>query len=568
MKRTLIIALAGIGILAVGFLAGFKLKGTLNAPSDRSYFENLQKFQQVVKFVNDNYFKEVDNTKLVEDALKGMLNGMDPHTFYISPAEMKEMEEQMHGSFDGIGVEFNLLDDTIYVVAPLRGGPSERLGIQAGDRIIKIDGKVVAGVGFTNNDVFKNLRGQRGSKVAISIRRTGVKELIDYDIIRDKIPVNSVEYSFMPEPGVGYMRVTRFAEPTFNEFTEHLRKLKTQGMQTLILDLRGNPGGYLERAQQMADAFLPEGKLVVYTEGRAPNSKSRYEASSYYQEWEKGGLIVLIDQGSASASEIVSGAVQDWDRGLVLGTRSFGKGLVQQQLPLTDGSAIRVVVSRYFTPSGRCIQKPFENVKSEEYEEEVYTRYQNGELYDEGKIKLPDSLKFKTASGRIVYGGGGIVPDVFVPYDTTMLSKYFSSLVNNSKQLIQKYAYRYADQNAQLKEKYTTGMDFTKRFDMNDELLRGFTAFAAENGVPYVEKDFNTSKRLIANRLKAQIGHSLYGDDATRPVFLLMDAQYQAALKLVPAAQELARTGKFSPELTERKVKSKPGSTSGVSNKK
>jgi carboxyl-terminal processing protease len=554
MKRSYLYALLGVAILALGFLAGFKVKESLPG-GERSYFENLQKFQEVVKYVNENYFKEVNNDRLIEDALRGMLKGLDPHTFYISPEEMKEMNEQMQGSFDGIGVEFNLLEDTIYVVTPLSGGPSEKLGIMAGDRIVAIDGKTVAGIGLSNNDVFKYLRGPRGTHVKVGIRRAGVKELLEYDIVRDKIPVNSVDYSYMPQAGVGYIRMTRFAETTFREFREHLRKLKAQGMQTLILDLRGNPGGYLEKAEQISDDFLPDGKLVVYTEGRIPASKSRYEATSMYEDWEKGGLIVLIDYGSASASEIVAGAVQDWDRGLIVGTRSFGKGLVQSQKPLPDGSAVRMVISRYFTPSGRCIQKPFEQEKGEKYDEEIFERVQSGELYDPSKIKLPDSLKYKTASGRTVYGGGGIIPDVFIPRDTLYNSDYLLSLFR--KDAFRKYAYKFLDRHAEVKTQYKDGFDFANNFAVTDEMLRGLTTMAAENGVPLVEKGFNTSKPLIVAQLKAAIGHSAYGEDAARPVLLSLDKQYTEALKLVSAANELARTGKFRPELTDAN-KAKP----------
>lgn len=553
MNRQFVFTLVATGMLFLGILAGFRLKEgsapTGAVPTGNSYFANLEKFQQVVQYVNENYFRPVNNDKLVEDAIQGMLTGLDPHTFYIPVSEMQEMREQMQGSYDGIGVEFNLVDDTIRVVAPLHGGPSEKLGILAGDRIVTIDGKTVAGIGITNNDVFKYLKGPKGTSVKVGIKRPGAKDMLDFTIKRDKIPVKSVDYAYMHDAATGYIKVGRFAETTHREFRESLRKLKSQGMQNLVLDLRDNPGGYMHIAQQMADDFLSEGKLVVYQEGRIPESKGRYEATDYYNEWEKGGLIVMIDEGSASASEIVSGAVQDWDRGLVVGTRSFGKGLVQQQQVLNDGSAIRVVIARYFTPSGRCIQKPFEEGKGNEYTAEIIKRYKSGEMYDPSKINFPDSLKYKTNSGRTVYGGGAIMPDVFVPSDTTAASPYLYQLF--VKDQFRRFATKYQDTNPNLKAQYKDGFDYSNRFVVTDALMKEFTSFAAESGVPYVEKDYQKSKNNIRTRLKGLLGHNLYGDDGTYPVYLQADEQFQAALKLIPASRDLEKTGKFNAKLAE-----------------
>lgn len=551
MRNKFIYPLWGLAILMLGLLLGMTInrRGEAAAPP-RSYLENLEKFQDAVRYLNANYFEDINNDKLVEDAINGMLTKLDPHTFYITADEMAAMEEQMRGSFDGIGIEFNILNDTLYVVTALSGGPSEKLGIQAGDRILKVDGENIAGIKLQNSDVVKRLRGPKGSKVHVSVYRKGIAGLLEFDITRDAIPVYSVDYSYMPQPTVGYMKVSRFAENTFREFREHLGKLKKQGMQSLILDLRGNPGGYMSIAQQMADDFLEEGRLVVYTDGRIPSSKSRYTATSLYNDFEKGALIVLIDEGSASASEIVSGAVQDWDRGLLVGTRSFGKGLVQQQHDLGDGSAIRVVVSRYFTPSGRCIQKPFEGKTGEEYEAEVYGRYQSGEVYDESKIAVPDSMKFKTHSGRVVYGGGGVIPDVFVADDTSGYSKYLFA-VNNAGH-IRTFGYEYFDKHPELKTEFKNGLDFAQRFELTEATLQAFINFATSKGTPFVEADYRRSKAIISNLLKSQVGHAAFGDDATRPVLHQMDSQFQKALQLIPQAKQLESTGNFEYKMSEK----------------
>ena len=550
MKRSLLLSLAAVALLALGFLVGFKAKeAETGAPLTQSYSVAMQKFQETMQFVNATYFETVDNGKLVEDAIKGMFNGLDPHTIYISAAEMKRETELMQGHFDGIGIEFNILEDTIYVVTPLTGGPSERLGILKGDRIVKVDGKLLAGVGVTNGDVLKHLRGPKGSTVAVSILRPGVRGLMDFTIVRDKIPVYSVAYSYMMTPTTGYIKVSRFAETTFSEFQKALRKLKAQGMTDLVLDLRNNPGGYMQQAKQMADEFLSEGKLMVYTDGRIPQSKDRAEATSFYADWEQGGLIVLIDEGSASASEIVAGAVQDWDRGLIVGVRSFGKGLVQQPHTLVDGSSIRVVVSRYFTPSGRCIQKPFRGQDVEAYYNEQANRYKTGELFDLEKVKFPDSLKYQTKrAGRTVYGGGAIMPDVFVPNDTTGYSPYLFKLIN--KQVFNRFGVKYADRHPELRSRYADGLAFAREFTVSTSLMQECLGFGVELGVPLSPKEAQKSREWLTHQLKAQIGHALYGDDASWPTFHQMDNQLLMSLKYLPAARELERTGRFT--LAER----------------
>lgn len=542
MNRSFIFTASAVLLIVIGVLVGFNIKGSLPGDSAARHEANVNKIQDVIRLVAANYFEVADQDKMVDDAIDGMLRGLDPHTFYITAEDMKSISEQMQGSFQGIGVEFNILEDTIYVVSPITGGPSERLGILPGDRIVKIEGENVAGTGITNNDVMKKLRGEKGTRVKVSILRSGFKDLIDYEITRDDIPFLSVDYSYMVDNETGYIRVSRFAETTIREFSEHMTKLKAQGMQNLILDLRNNPGGYLDRAKTMADMFLGDNKLIVYTQGRIPSSNQRYETSPVIRDFEQGGLVVLINQGSASASEIVSGAVQDWDRGLVIGARSFGKGLVQQQYPLSDGSAIRVVISRYYTPSGRCIQKPYDK-NARDYDLEILDRYESGELFDASKIKFADSLKFKTNAGRTVYGGGGIMPDVFVPADTTGRSRYLTDLI--SKGVFRTFALRYAEKHPEVKNQYRDGKDFTARFQISKPLIDEFVAFAAEKSVPHVAADYRVSEKYILNNLKALIGRAYFNDDGFYPVSLSIDEVFQKAVEMMPAARKLERTGKF-----------------------
>jgi carboxyl-terminal processing protease len=449
----------------------------------------------------------------------------------------------MAGSFEGIGVQFEILEDTIMVVSPISGGPSDKLGIMAGDRIIKIEDDDVAGTGVTNQMVIDRLRGPKGTVVSVTILRPGNRKPLVFKIERDKIPLNSVDYSYMVDATTGYIKVNRFAETTMQEFDEHLGKLKQNGLKNLILDLRNNPGGYLQMSKLMAERFLEKGQLIVYTEGRVPQSNQRYVAASGPKYLGKdGGLIVLINQGSASASEIVSGAVQDHDRGLILGTRSFGKGLVQQQYELNDGSAIRVVVSRYYTPSGRCIQKDFKK-STKEYNEEVYERYETGEFFDPSKITFPDSLKFTTSRGRTVYGGGGIMPDVYEAPDTTGASDYLSDLISGN--IFRQFAHRYTESHPDLIKEYPTGLDFAKRFKVTPTLHKEFQKFATEKGVEYDEKDYQTSKARIEFNIKALLARKVYNDDGFYPSVNEMDPLFHKALKLMPQAIEMAKTGKF-----------------------
>lgn len=544
MSKKIVQPISGILLVVVGVLVGFKIKAYTPAdePNKLSLQDNLRKFETVVRQVRSNYFEEVDVTDMVENAIVGMLDGLDPHTFYIPPPDMKAISEQMRGSFEGIGIEFNIMEDTLLVVTPISGGPSEKLGIMPGDRIIKVEGENVAGIGLSNRDVVEMLRGEKGTVVSVTIYRPGMEEFLEFDIERDKIPLNSVDFAYMPTEDIGYIKVNRFSETTMQEFMEKLYELKEQGMRNLILDLRNNPGGYLEMAQMMADMFLEKGQMIVYTEGRIPESNKKYVATSRFKEFEEGGLIVLINQGSASASEIVSGSVQDHDRGLIIGNRSFGKGLVQQQYQLVDGSAIRVVISRYFTPAGRCIQKPF-NEDSEDYNREIWERFESGELFSADSIKFPDSLKYKTDHGRVVYGGGGIMPDVFIPADTSGRSDYLEKLI--TKNLLRQFAFRYSESH-DLKSEYANGMDFADNYEPDQATLDEFIGFSEERGVEYDEQGYTASLKVIKQNLKALIGRQLYGDEGFYPSLHVYDPAMQKALNLMPDAVKLAETGEFS----------------------
>ena len=497
-----------------------RLKNTLLiilfATSQLAYSQYIQsdaskKFEALLQYIDYAYVDSTDDNELVENAIIAVLKELDPHSVYIPKDELKKMNEPLVGNFEGVGIQFNIFHDTLMVVSPISGGPSEKVGLRAGDKIIEVDDENIAGIGIQNSDVQKKLRGKKGSKVSVGIQRKGEPELLNFTITRDKIPIFSVDASYMATPDIGYIKVNRFAKNTIIEFKEALAKLQRQDMKHLIIDLRGNGGGYLKTAIQMADEVIVEKKLIVYTEGiKAPKQE-------YYTTrkggFEKGKLVVLIDEGSASASEIVSGAVQDYDRGLIIGRRSFGKGLVQKPFSLTDGSAIRLTVARYHTPSGRCIQRPY-NEGKEAYYKEFSRRFENGEYMNEDSISLPDSMQFKTLnSARIVYGGGGIMPDVFVPIDTTMSSAYFGKV--NRKGLLNEFILDYMENNRSvLKAKYIDVPSFKKSFNAEKEIFADFIAYATKNEIEKNEAQIEKSKELITIRLKALIARNLWGTSA------------------------------------------------------
>ncbi len=522
-------------------MAGFKIKESTPGSPVYQIDGGIKKIQRALYFIETNYVEKPNHEELIQDAVEGIMDNLDPHSAYIPPRDLSQMSEQMEGGFDGIGIQFNILEDTIYVETPLAGGPSEEIGIMAGDRIVKVDGKNVAGINISTTDVMRHLKGPKGSKVDLAIKRRGHKGLLEFTVTRDRISLNSVDYAYMISPQTGYIGITRFAETTYDEFNEALTRLQQEGMKKLVLDLRGNPGGYMTKAYRIADEFLPSGKIIVSTEGRIPESKNEYYATSALSKFEEGALIVLLDYGSASASEIVAGAIQDHDRGIIVGVRSFGKGLVQIQENFEDGSAIRVVIAKYYTPSGRCIQKPYHK-SDEEYQNDLIDRYESGEFFDESKISFPDSLKYKTSSGRAVYGGGGIYPDVFVPNDTTGGSRYLTELRVN--QIFWRFAVEFVDTHPQMVNQYPDARTFVNNFDISSHTMMDFIKFAEEKEVPYNSGQAAHSRAIIFNNLKAFIGRRLFNDDGFYPVIHQRDRTLQRALELLPMAEELEENGR------------------------
>lgn len=488
------------------------------------------KLEALMYHIERMYVDTVNNDKLVDAAIVSMLEELDPHSIYIPKEDLEEVNEPLKGNFEGVGIQFNLVRDTIYVVDAIPGGPSERLGIRAGDRIVTIDKEGVAGVGFKNSDVMKRLRGKKGSKVEVSIVRRGEPAPLDFVITRDKIPIYSVEASYMATPKVGYIKVSRFSATTMKEFREKLDELQAMGMEDLILDLQGNGGGYLRTAIEMADEFLGDRRLIVYTEGRTSPRDDTYATKE--GRFERGRLVVLVDEGSASASEIVSGAVQDWDRGLVVGRRSFGKGLVQRPVMLPDGSAVRLTVSRYYTPSGRSIQKSYDE-GVEAYQREKLDRFAKGELMHADSVHGLDTTKYFTMNKRVVYGGGGIMPDVFVPIDTTQSSDYFGHLVR--KGVLNTFALSYVDRNRDMLSSSYPGVNaFRQRFTVTPELFSELAAAAAREGIEADPAGEATSRALIALRLKALIARDLWDTSAYWQVINAenpVDRSFQSALE-------------------------------------
>ena len=514
-------------LLIAGVVMGsFLTTKRQSASNIASPHEKGGKLDNVLDFIEDNYVDTINRKKLEENTLTAMLHQLDPHSEYIPAAELEQVNEPLQGNFHGIGIEFNIVNDTICVVHPIQGGPSERLGIKAGDRIVKVDTKLVAGIHITNKKVFEMLRGKKDTKVNVGIKREGQKQLLDFTITRGEIPIYSVDASLMVEPGIGYIKVSRFAASTYEEFRKGFNKLSKQGMQKLIIDLRGNGGGYLNAAVDIADEFLNKGMLIVYTKGK--NSPEKKYFATEKGSFENNKLIVLIDEGSASASEIVSGALQDNDRATIIGRRSFGKGLVQEQIEIPDGSAIRLTIARYYTPSGRCIQKPYTKGLEAYYSEE-YDRYEKGEMMHSDSIHIADSLKFKTVSGRIVYGGGGITPDIFVPLDTSYRSSYLNKVFY--KGLVNDFSFSYADKHRSSFSSYKTAAEFAKNYIPSNTLLNEFVEFAAKNGVPKNETQLKKSAAYLLSQIKALIGRNLYDSDAYYPVILKEDKVFIEALK-------------------------------------
>lgn len=493
--------------------------------------QEARKLSLALYAITNLYVDSTNTDKLVEDAITGMLEKLDPHSDYMDPEETKEMTEPLQGNFDGIGIQFNMITDTLYVIQVIAGGPSEKVGLQAGDRIIMVNDTLIAGVKMKTNDIMKMLRGKKGTEVRVKVRRAGTPGLIEFKIIRGKIPVYSLDAAYMADKTTGYVKLNRFAASSADEFREALAKLKKQGMKHLILDLQGNGGGYLNIAIDLADEFLDKDRLIVYTEGsKQPREEAR---STGRGDFEEGRLVVLVDESSASASEILAGAIQDWDRGVIVGRRTFGKGLVQKPIPLPDGSMIRLTVARYYTPTGRTIQKPYENGNTAEYRHDLIDRYNRGELMSADSIHFPDSMKFNTlVTRRTVYGGGGIMPDVFIPVDTTRYTDYHRSLV--AKRVVYRVAMNYVDQHrTELSAKYPKFVQFSQQFEVSPEMIEEMKTLAQEENIEFKEEEYERSKALIKLQIKALIARDIYDVGEYYQVINEDNAAYQKALQLI-----------------------------------
>jgi carboxyl-terminal processing protease len=508
----IILSLVLISGIWLGYFLSIKI-GTSNGKNQSQQTATSEKINSLLEFIDYQYVDTINKSELVEKTVTAMLQSLDPHSSYIPAAEFDVSNETLEGNFDGIGVEFNIIRDTIRVINPIEGGPSEKVGIRAGDKLIKVGDENLTGNKITNKKVFETLRGKSGTTVNVTILRNGVKNPMPFKITRAAIPLYSLDAAYMTSADIGYIKINKFAATTYNEYLKAFNDLNKQGMKKLILDLRGNPGGYLNAAVDISDEFLTNGLQIVYTQGKA-NPKKTYRATQR-GSFEKNNLVILIDEGSASASEIVAGAIQDNDRGLIIGRRSFGKGLVQDQMQLPDGSAIRLTVARYYTPTGRCIQKPYSDDKTEYYNEE-FDRYQHGELLNADSIKLDKSKQYKTPEGKIVYGGGGIMPDVFVPIDTTKSNPFLNKVFYAG--LINTFAFEYADKNRRELKKYSNSKTFIIQFKITTAIFDEFYEYCKKQSMELGTINKQQSNIALEPYLKALIGKNAFDKDAYFPI--------------------------------------------------
>ena len=533
MKKNVYAAAALFLCIVGGVLLGNMLARRANLRNNANSLSTLVKawgkgnrVDELLHLIDAQYVDTVDVEQLTEDAIFAVMEDLDPHSVYIPADELEMVNSELEGSFSGIGVQFNIQNDTIMVVAVISGGPSEKVGILAGDRVVEVNDTAFVGDAISNEKVMKKLRGPKGTQVKLGIKRHGTPELLHFTVTRGDVPVNSVDIAYMIEPGVGFIRVSKFAATTYQEFLNGLASLRSQGAQKFIVDLRENSGGLLDQVVMMVNEFLPRGQMIVYSEGKAyPRFDSRADGSGSFIGQP---LVVIIDEFSASASEIFAGAIQDNDRGLIVGRRSFGKGLVQQQMDLSDGSAVRLTVARYYTPTGRSIQKPYEQGKGDEYEMDLMNRFMHGEFDSRDSIHLADSLVYHTPAGRTVYGGGGIMPDVFVPRDTTDYTPYFNQVLNHG--YTYQFAFQYADKHREQLNQYKNWEDM-ERYLTQGDMLREFVAYAEDKGVKPDWKEINQSRHLLERHLAADITRNILGEEGFFPLFYKYDPTVKRALQ-------------------------------------
>ncbi|MCD6332275.1 MAG: PDZ domain-containing protein [Bacteroidales bacterium] len=514
-------------MLATGVFIGNSLKNNTVSQMPLKVFTTSDKISTILNYIQQNYVDPVNRDSLTEEIIRPLLEKLDPHSFYISAKDLQAINENLRGNFDGIGVQFNMIDDTVMVIQPVKGGPSEQAGILAGDRIVTVDGDTIAGVHMPQDSIVARLKGPRGSKVVVGIHRKGVPELLDFEITRGIIPLVSVDVSYMIDDSTGFIKISTFSQSTYKEFTEHLQQLKEAGCRNLIIDLRGNPGGIMEPAIDIADEFLEKEKLIVYTQGRA-RKRIDYKATSKNLGQDLS-LAVLIDEGSASASEILAGALQDNDRAWIIGRRSFGKGLVQEQTQLGDGSALRLTTARYYTPTGRSIQKPY-NHGLNQYYMDIASRFKHGEFITADSIHFNDSLKYTTPGGRTVYGGGGIMPDYFVPYDTTGITPLFIQL--NRGGLIYRYALLYVDQYREMLDTLKTAREIDSTLERQDA-ADAFLTYIRQKGFHPSKNEWKSSFLIINTQLKAYIARNLIDNPGFYPIIQTIDQTLNRAVRFL-----------------------------------
>ncbi len=491
---------------------------SLTMSAQRSMPQAMQKLLNAEYAIASLYVDSVNEEKLVEDAIKGMLENLDPHSSYTDAKETKDLEEPLQGEFSGVGIQFNMNQDTLYVIQTVPGGPSERVGVLAGDRIIMVNDTTIAGVKMRNSDIQKRLRGKKGTQVTIKVKRPGVKELITFRITRDNIPLHSIDAKYMLDDKTGYLRISRFGAKTHEEMMDAIKELNKQGMAQLIIDLSDNGGGYLNAAIDMCNEFLERGQLMVYTQGE--NSPRNEANANGWGEHKDLHMVVIVNQYSASAAEIFAGAMQDWDRAVVVGRRTFGKGLVQRPFKFDDGSMMRLTVARYHTPSGRCIQKPYNRGDKKAYEKELLDRANVGEYYNLDSIQFNDSLRYTTRlNGRTIYGGGGVMPDVFVPVDTSEYSTYYRDL--SAKGIINQFAIKYVDKHRKsILKRYKTVKEFDQGFIVTDDMMHELIALGENDSVKYDQEKFRTSEQLLKDITKGLIARDVYSDAGAYSVII------------------------------------------------